>query len=92
MEDKIMTKEEIEIRKEKAEEKAEEKNNILADLLLARHYLETTCFNLKQEKCPVLNAAINKLKIETADMIFDGYTDGLSITSNAVDFFKPSLN
>jgi len=81
-----MKKEEIEI------EKAEEKNNILTDLLLARHYLEITCFNLKQEKCPVFNAAINKLKTETADMIFDGYTNGLSITSNAVDFFKPSLN
>ena len=83
-----MTKENLEMKKEKAEEK----NNILADLLLARHYLETTCFNLKQEKCPVFNAAIDKLKKETADMIFDGYTDGLSITSTAVDFFKPNLN
>ena len=39
---------------EKEKEKAEEKNKLLADIFLARHYSEI----LKQENCSVLDAAM----------------------------------
>jgi len=73
-------------------EKAEEKDNLLADIFLARHYLEVVSFDLKQEDCSVFNAAIDKLNKEAANMMFDNFIFNKTFETPAIDYFKQQYN